>query len=380
MERTKTFHDLQQEVIRRGLCSKCGGCLSFCSAWQANALEVGKDGLPRLANVDNCLLCGICYLVCPRTKELDTEVQERFGWKPLSWRFPIGVYRAMTSARATDEAILEVATDGGVVTSLLIYMLEHRLIDGAIVSRKKAIFSRECLIATTRQELIQAAGSQFSQSDHVEEIGEKYASVVKSWARRGFEKLAIVGTPCQIKTVRKMQCLDILPADIIRYTIGLFCMQTFSFDALVRGSLGKSLVINSKDIVKLNIKEDLIITLSNGITIHVPLEEIEKVACSACLACTEFTNVYADISVGGLGSPKGYSTTLIRTEDGDEIYSEALRRGYIEERSFRNAQELRNEKRRMLGKLVSFAKRKRKRGEDRLRELAAREDEGLKPL
>lgn len=354
----ETFHDLEQEVVRRGLCSKCGGCVSFCSAWERNALEIGEDGVPRYVNEDDCLQCGICYLICPQTKELDTEVQERFGWK-----LPIGAYRAIASARATDKKILGGATDGGVVTSLLVYMLERRLIDGAIVSGKNGFSRREPQIATTCQELIQAVGSQFSDSRHLEELGEKYSTAAKSWGRRDLKNLAIVGTPCQIKTVRKMQCLRILPADIISYAIGLFCMQAFSFDALIREMLEKSLVSDSKDIVKLNVKEDFGITLSNGVIIYVPLEEIEKVACPACLACTDFANEYADISVGGLGSPQGYSTTLTRTEDGGRIYSEALRRGYIEERSFDDAQELRSEKTKMLAKLASFASRKRRRAE-----------------
>ena len=36
------------------------------------------------------------------------------------------------------------------------------------------------------------------------------------------KKLAIVGTPCQIETIRKMQVLNIVPSDMIIFTIGLF--------------------------------------------------------------------------------------------------------------------------------------------------------------
>jgi coenzyme F420 hydrogenase subunit beta len=364
---TVTFRDLEQEVVQRDLCSECGGCVSFCSAWEQDSLEMGEDGLPRYANEDSCLQCGLCYLICPQTTELDAAAQKRFGCGPLACSTPLGAYRAISSARAMDEGILEAATDGGVVTSLLLYMLERGLVNGAIVSGKKAFFRQEPVIATTRQDFIQAAGSKFSKSAHLEELGQKYVSALRSWGRRKWPmKLALVGTPCQIKTIRKMQCLRILPADIIELTIGLFCMQTFSFDALLRERLERSLTINLEDIAKLCIKDDLIITLSNGVSVHVPFEEIEQVARPACLACTDFANEYADISIGGLASPQGYSTVLIRTEHGSQVYSEALRHSYVEERTFKDVQDLRSEKTRMLDKLESFAQRKRKRGEDRL--------------
>lgn len=366
----KTFLDLQEEVVGKGICRKCGGCISFCSAGGLNALQLDAKGFPRYADEDKCLKCGICYLICPLTKDLDAEVREKFGWRP-----PIGMYQTITSARATEDAILAVATDGGVVTSLLVYMLDRHLIQGAIVSRKTTTFSRQPLIATTREEIISAAGTQFSGTPHLEELGDQYTtysptiSAVKSLAGRRLHGVALVGTPCQINTVRKMQCLSILPADVISYTIGLFCVENFSFDALASEKLERELAIKLEDIVKLNVKEDLIITLRNGTTVHVPLEELDEVARPACLACTEFANDYADISVGGLGSPDGYTTALVRTEKGRQVYSEALRQGYIRERAFRDSAELRSEKTKMLAKVVAFARRKRERGGARLQEL-----------
>ena len=106
-----------------------------------------------------------------------------------------------------------------------------------------------------------------------------------------------------------------------------------------------------------------------------------EIARTACLACTDFANDYADISAGGLGSPDGYTTILIRTENGSDVYSEALRQGYVEERAFTHAAELSSEKTKMMAKVVAFARQKRGRGEARLAEVASiqppeRESEG----
>ncbi len=366
----KTFRDLHEEVVARELCGKCGGCVSFCSAGQLNALEMGEDDLPRYADEEKCLTCGICYMICPFTNELDPELQRTFQWRP-----PIGIYDTIVSARATDEAIRAVATDGGVVTALLLYMLEKHLIDGAIVSRKTAAFSREPWIATDREGLITAAGSHFAGSSHLEELGDKYTtyaptiSAVRSLAKRYLHRAAIVGTPCQIRTIRKMQCLGILPAHIISFTVGLFCMENFSFDAPGRVWLQDKLGIDFADIDKLNIKDDVIITLTDGRTIHIPFEDVDALARPACLACTDFTNAFADLAAGGLGSESGYTSVLIRTELGAQVYREALRQGYIEERAFQDSAQLTSEKTKMMAKVFAFARQKRERGEARLRDL-----------
>jgi coenzyme F420 hydrogenase subunit beta len=256
-------------------------------------------------------------------------------------------------------------------------MLDRHLIDGAIVSRKSSVFGREPSIATTREELIAAAGSHFGGSAHLEELGDQYTtysptiSAVKGLQSERFHRTAMVGTPCQIQSIRKMQCLGILPAHIINYTIGLFCMENFLFDAAARKRLEDRLHIDLADVAKLNIKEDVIISLRDGTTVHVPFEDMDEMARPACLACVLFANDYADLSVGGLGSPAGYTTVLIRTDRGGQVYSEALSQSYIQERRRGSVPELRNQEAEMVAKIVSFAQLKRDRGEARRKELGA---------
>jgi len=382
-EDIKTFRDLQEEVISVGLCGKCGGCVSFCSAGTLNALQMGggpdpDDDLPRFVDEDKCVACGICYMICPSTTELDAEVEHRRGWRP-----PIGVYETIRSARAADQAVRDVATDGGVVTALLLYMLDSHLIDGAIVSRKTSILSREPMIAVTRDELIAAAGSHFGGSSHLEELGDHYTtysptlSAVKGLKSGQLQRVAMVGTPCQIRTVRKMQLLGILPAHIVTFAIGLFCIENFAFDEPGRRKLEARLQdevgrpVRFEDIDKLNIKEDLIVSLSavggqGPRTVRVPLDELEEMARPACLACTDFANDYADLAAGGLGSPAGYTTILIRTPAGNRIYAEATSRGYIEEKQSEGWAARRSEQAQMIDQIISLAQQKRTRGEARL--------------
>ena len=108
-------------------------------------------------------------------------------------------------------------------------------------------------------------------------------------------------------------------------------MENFSFSVDKLSEVEETLGVKISDIKKINLKEDFMITTKDGETKHIPLSELEKVARPACFACTDYANDFADISVGGIGSPEGYSTAIIRNEIGQRIYSRALQEKYIEE-------------------------------------------------
>jgi coenzyme F420 hydrogenase subunit beta len=368
-EDIKSFKDLKNEVHEKNICGSCGGCVSFCSAHELKALEMGEDGRPDYINEDNCLKCGICYFICPQIGIFDEELKTKYAWKP-----PVGNFQRVAVAQAANEEIRKLATDGGVVTALLLYMLEHKIIDGAIVSKKTSPFSREPFIATTKEDILSAAGSRFADLSHVEELG-KYSTYsptlqgLKGIQNIDLARIAVVGTPCQIHTIRKMQILGVLPSHIVKFTIGLFCMENFSFDELARRKLEDELKLNLNEIEKMNIKEDLMIDLKDGKRVHISFDDIDELMRPACRVCTDFANDFADISVGGLGSPDGFTTTMIRTDIGMKRYFEAIEIGYIDEHEVKSGRELQLEKTKTLAKVISFAERKRQRGLDALKNL-----------
>jgi coenzyme F420 hydrogenase subunit beta len=363
----KGFQDLVTEVQGKGICGKCGGCVAFCSAGEFNALRAGEDGTPVMLDESRCLHCGICYLICPQIKVLDQELRQKAGWKA-----PIGPHRKLASARAHSRKIRRVATDGGVVTALLTHALRKHLIQAAIVSRRAGPFSREPMVATAPEDLIQAAGSHFDESQPVHAVGQRYTTFspsvreVRSLGKRDVHKIALVGTPCQIFTIKKMQLLKVLPADSIALTIGLFCMENFSFDAKTRRALERKLPVKLGQIHKLNIKDDVIVTTAKKEMVHVPFEVMDEFARPACFACTDFANEYADISCGGIGSPDGYTTTVLRTTAGEALYNRAKRDGAIEELGFRSRDQRRNAATEMMAKIVAATQRKRVRAARRM--------------
>jgi coenzyme F420 hydrogenase subunit beta len=366
-ETTRTFRDLRTEVIGKTMCAKCSACTSFCSAGGLNALKVGEDGVPCYADEAKCLKCGICYLICPLTTDLDAEVRRRY-----KWRLPIGAYRSIASARAIGETVPGRTLDDRVVTSLLAYMMDNYLVQGAVATQNTTAFSCQPLSVATREEL--AHLGSLADPAGLEQVDEytTYSPIISAVKDLGDKRLscvAMVGTPCQIRTIRKTQCLGVHPAHIVGYTIGQFCMERFSFDVAGRKKLEDRLRHDLSDVEALSFEEELSFSLNDGTVLRVPYEDLEELARPTCLICTEFANDYADIVVGELGAPDGYATIIIRTEKGSRVYNGALSQGYIEEKESDDLTELRSDRTRILASVVAMARRKRERGEARLEEL-----------
>ncbi|TET21363.1 MAG: coenzyme F420 hydrogenase [Candidatus Cloacimonadota bacterium] len=356
----KSFTDLINEVQNNNLCGQCMGCVTFCSAAELEVLGVNEEGFPHYIQEDKCLKDGLCYVICHKIKDLEPEIKEDFNWVP-----PFGHYERITSAQSTDPRVLEVCTDGGVVTSLLGYMLDKNIISGALVAKKTGVLTREPAIAKSYDEVIDAAGFYFIHPKHMEMLGDRYTtyspmfSRIKDFGDTAHARFAFVGVPCQVDTIRKMQKLKILPAHIITFVIGLFCWENFFFESLVNDKLKqKELGFSFDNIKKINIKENLIVTFKDGRILHIPFEEVDDFARPACLACTDFANDFADISVGGLASPDGFTTTLLRTQKGRELFEKAVRADYI--------REIRIDTSEVLSKIADFTKKKITRGENRI--------------
>lgn len=361
----KSFEDLIKDVHVPGICGECGGCVSFCSSDEIKAIEMSESGPPKYFNKDNCLRCGICYLICPQTQVLNDELNTRFNYK-----VSIGNWVKIISGRASSEEIRKNSTDGGVVTAILNYLLDHNLINGAIVSNKEGPFNRVPFFATTKNELIDAAGSHYDLSQQVVGLDHYITFIptiteLKKLVSSDTMSVAVVGTPCQIHSIRKMQELSILPSHVVKYTLGLFCNLNFKFNDEARKKMEVKLKFSFKDVEKINIKEDMVLLLKNKEILHVSFDELNEFARPACFACRDFSNVYADISFGGLGSQNGFTTTIVRTNIGEEVYNNALKEGYIQEPVNLNTSVKKSE---LLAKVISFGKRKFERYKKSLKE------------
>jgi len=327
----KTFFDLIQDVQKPGLCHRCGGCVTFCSSVNYGALELDADGKPRYGEIEKCIECGLCHAICPEIDELEKETRERVGWTA-----PIGRVIETTVARASDPAVRRAATDGGVVTALLLHLLERGRIDGAIVTKQDGPFRRRPFLATTTEEIKQAAGFFFDTSHGMKDFGDRYMthSQIEEFdpmLKKGLKRVAFVGTPCQVKSVRRMQTLGLVPADAVHICLGLFCSGNFTFGEEQRQRLAELGEFAWDDVRKINIKDDLQLPLRSGQTRRIALDDLDFMRRHACRYCPDYTAEFADIAFGGIGAEEGWTTVVARSPLGRAALADAAGAGKLEE-------------------------------------------------
>ncbi|MGQ9469280.1 MAG: Coenzyme F420 hydrogenase/dehydrogenase, beta subunit C-terminal domain [Nitrososphaerales archaeon] len=316
----KIFGNLLLDVIKAGKCTFCGGCIASCPF-----SVVGFEGeTPKL--VGPCYACEICWYTCPRTVYDEEEIDKAVFGRARSKDETIGIYKAVYSARSKLEEVLKFAQDGGIVTTLFMYALDKGIIDSAIVSEiKREVWRPWPSVALDSKEVIRAAGTKYTTSPMT--IGLRYA--VEDYAKK---KVGIVGTACEVQTVRKMEhsykaCYKL--GSNVEFVIGLFCMESFNYDDLMKFVVSKG--VEPKSVRKFDISKGRFIAyVEDKEVMNVPLEDIKSCARGACRLCLDFTCEHSDVSVGAIGSPKGWSTVIIRTKVGEEIFKGACEAGYIE--------------------------------------------------
>lgn len=305
-DKSAKFATLKKQVIDRGLCSSCGACVASCPV---NALGMVNER-PKL--IGKCMACGICLHQCPKTK---TTVPQLIG-------NVIEVYRAKTLLPEVTRG-----QDGGVVTSLLIYLLKEKLVDAEIITKhdENEPWKPKPAVITSKDEILKSSGSIYSQSQSVSKLMEAI--------KAGHHSIAFVGCPCNIDAVTKMQNS---PYGLVRLfmrstilKIGLFCMDAFSYDRL-KQFVEVDNGIPIADITKMTIvKGKFQFFTKDGNILEHAVHSMDHLRASSCYYCVDLTSENADISIGSVGSPDGYNTIIARTGLGVEIVEDAAENGYI---------------------------------------------------
>jgi coenzyme F420 hydrogenase subunit beta len=299
-----SFGNLRRDIIKPGICTLCGACAASCESVTI------ENGQPKL--IGKCTACGVCYNQCPRTITTEEGL--------------IGKIRHAYGARTAIPDLK--GQDGAVVTSMLAYGLEEGLIDCAIVTVKseEEPWKPVPVIARTYDEVVEAAGSIYSHSMTIESL--------MSAVKQGMRSIAFVGTSCNIDAVYKMQKSPhgflhlFMRANILK--LGLFCMDTFSYEGIKEFVRSKEMRL--EDIESMKIRKGRFELQTMEELKVFDLEELDPYRSSSCKYCTDLTAESSDLSFGGVGTPKDWTTVLARSGLGYEIFNEAVDNGYIESR------------------------------------------------
>ncbi|HEV3401058.1 MAG TPA: Coenzyme F420 hydrogenase/dehydrogenase, beta subunit C-terminal domain [Acidimicrobiales bacterium] len=326
---------LFDEVVTSGLCTGCAGCVVACphdvlsyddTGGVYKPFHVEEEGGPGgCGHGDKG--CTSCTRACPRFRSWEPEIDTHLFGRARRPDEVDGISKDIILARAADPEVLERGQDGGLVSAILIWALEHGYIDAALVSYLEGDGSTWKAIpgvARTRDEILASAGSRYTYSANT----MAYAEAVE----KGAEKLALVGMSCQssvppVMTLRKAG----KPARRFVLNIGLLCSKTFD-DAIFTELLEAKYGLRKQDMVKMNIKGVLQIWMRDGSYHEVPLKECHAWTREGCKMCPDFAAEHADISTGGIGAFGDWTLTIVRTDLGREIIIKMLEDGTIEGR------------------------------------------------
>jgi coenzyme F420 hydrogenase subunit beta len=311
----KNYQDLKNEVWEKGTCSGCGACVAVCPAdaicFHESASCPENTGYCKEAT--DSVRCGACISVCPRTEPATTET--------------IGRYRKLVAARSVEDIPLR--QSGGAITAILSHGLRTGLLDAVVtVTEDRWTLRPSSVVITDAEELVHSAGSRYSW--WVPLLSALKTAVVD----RKFRRIGIVGLPCVVQAVRRMRESenDLLKpyGRSIRLVVGLFCTESFDYQALVEGKLRKERGIETWQIRRLDVKGTLEVTLSDGTQQELPLSVISDAVRLGCHQCTDATALFADLSAGSVGSAEGYTTLIVRTPEGEAFLDSVMLAGRLD--------------------------------------------------
>ncbi len=326
--------DLYSEVVTSGLCTGCSACVIVCPY---DVLGYDSEGgykpfhVEATGGLDDCTHgergCTLCTRACPRFREWEPEIDQHLFGRPRSEDEVAGVAEQVVLARATDPELHEAGQDGGLVSAILVWALEHDVIDAALVSALEGDGSgwkAVPAVVRDRAGVLAAAGSRYTYSANP----LAYAEAVEG----GAERLALVGMGCQASVPSVMAARKAgKVARRFALSIGLMCSKTFD-DAILPELFEARHGLRREDIAKMNIKGVLQIWTKDGAYHEIPLGEAHGWTRDGCTSCPDFAAEHADISTGGIGAFDDWTLTVIRTVRGRELFSSMVADGSIQVR------------------------------------------------
>jgi coenzyme F420 hydrogenase subunit beta len=325
------WRELFHEVVETNLCTGCAACVLACPR---DVLDYDHAETYHPFNVelstaaDDCVHgqrgCDICTRACPRFRDWEVEADRALFGRARQPDEVTGVRRGVFLARATEPAVLEAGQDGGLVSALLLWGLDSGRIEGALTSRLSSTRTWDCepFLATTRAEVLEAAGSRYTYAAN--------PLAMKEAERRGLKRLALVGMSCQASINGTLQARRVNKyARRIEITLGLLCSKSFGYDGMrqvISGDYGVPL----DDVAKVNIKGRFQLwRRSTGEQVDIPLKQLQLATREGCKLCPDFAAEHADIATGGLGQREGWTLAVVRTQRGEDWLREAEADGVI---------------------------------------------------
>lgn len=324
-------------IVENHTCAQCGTCIAVCPRNAIGLYQHRWRGLLPVVDEKRCNQCRLCLRVCPG-EEIDFNGLQRqvFGHVPDDIFF--GHFRRVLSGYSTDGTVRYNGTSGGVVTGMLIYLLEKNEIDGALVvnMQGKEPLWPHVFIARSREEVISAQQSKYlpvPMNIGLKEILED---------RNG--RYAVLGLPCHFQGLRKYEKIEPRLKEQIVLRIGLLCGFNPTLSS-TKFLLKRADVKDYKDVVDIKYRDGdwpcgfRAVTKDGADHFLYPIQHFlfshyvfHRYRCAMCM---DHTNELSDLSVGDewraewRGDAAGWSHVIVRTDIAETFLYRMAKEGVL---------------------------------------------------
>lgn len=346
---------LTKQIFKKGLCTSCGTCIGVCPhgalSWEKEKIVVDEN---------KCVSCGLCYEVCAgKGFDYPFFLKKLFGKKHVS--FDLGHLENIYKGYSLNPQIRGSSSSGGLVTQLLVYLLQTKKIDGAVVMKMNGL-NQEVFIATTPEEIITSAQSKYCLFP----TNQVLKAVL---AFKG--KVAYVGLPCQVQGLRMV--MEKMPELKERITaiFSLFC--GFNMKKEATSYLMKNAKLKDIQKIEYRAKErgqtGFRATDKTGKTVFFEKHGyafLNPLCCpKRCLLCPDLTGEFSDASFGDAWEEQGgWTRVLVRRKSIEKWFFEMQEKGMIclkpscPDDIFKTQKQLINYKKRGIGKRLIMSRHK----------------------
>ena len=324
-------------TVKNQMCTGCGICEDVCPKNCINIQRMNGENRPTI-NEQNCVNCQKCLKVCPGT---GINFNDFIRLAPFSDKY-IGNYFGLHTGYSLDEEVRYHSSSGGMVSQFLIYLLEKKIIDGAVVTAYGADhITPISYIARNREDVVRARSSKYCPVS-LNKVGNEIA-------KQKFGKYIIVGTPCHIQGFRKRMAVDKRLKERVLGLFSIFCSSGRNFNA--QDFLFKHYGVNKENIEyfayrdngclgNLTIRENISSEKQRRV-LSVPFIQYYGSLLRSffkphrCLTCIDHYGELADVSFGDIhikpysDDTIGISSWITRTEFWENLFCNAANDGYI---------------------------------------------------
>lgn len=328
--------DKLKYIMKSDLCTRCGSCVGLSNGKIVFTDREG-DYRPIVLEEPDGTQADRLLHACPGGEFNFPDYRKLIYPDSKNFHLYLGPVNSVSIGYSLDPEIRLKGASGGILSSILIWLLKSGKIDGAVVTGmwKEQPWLTKSFIATTPDEILAAAQSKYI----ITSVNEILPEI------RDFKGiLAYTGLPPQIQSIRKLQAADDPSVKNIEYILGPFYGNTLHFSS-VRSFLRSYKIKDYYNIANLWFRYgewpgNMRVEMNDGRIVQLPKFHANYLIpfhiMTNSLLCTDLSNEFTDISGGDAWAPvyeergKGFSMVIARNAKGEEILNAMKSEGLIE--------------------------------------------------